>query len=124
MMSSDRWPLPAWVWKSLGDHGFVGYQKLLVKKKVQQDAAISMALTAFRDNIRVFDAWMQLLRTRRKQGFDPLIILCEASNFRSISHSVRCDRCRFVIGDGGRGKKVEPRLAHRPSQQKLCKFRN
>jgi hypothetical protein len=44
------------------------------QKQLERNAAISMALTAFRDNIRVFDAWMQLLRTRRKQGFDPLVI--------------------------------------------------
>jgi subtilisin family serine protease len=53
---------------------FIKYQKSLIAEQIHPDAATSMALTAFRDNIRVFDAWMQELRTRRKQGFDPLVI--------------------------------------------------
>jgi hypothetical protein len=53
---------------------FVGYQKSLIAAKVHPDAATSMALTAFRDNIRVFDAWMNELRARRKEGFDPLVV--------------------------------------------------
>jgi hypothetical protein len=53
---------------------FVKYQKSLIAKQIHPDAATSMALAAFRDNIRVLDVWMQELRTRRKQGFDPLVI--------------------------------------------------
>jgi subtilisin family serine protease len=53
---------------------FVKYRKALIAQQIHPDAATSMALTAFRDNIRVFDGWMQELRTRRKQGFDPLVI--------------------------------------------------
>jgi subtilisin family serine protease len=53
---------------------FIKYQKSLTTDLIHPDQATSMALTAFRDNIRVFDAWMQGLRTRRKDGFDPLVI--------------------------------------------------
>jgi subtilisin family serine protease len=53
---------------------FVGYRNSLTARQVHDDAATSMALTAFRDNIRVFDAWMVELRARRAQGYDPLII--------------------------------------------------
>jgi subtilisin family serine protease len=53
---------------------FVKYRETLVTEGIHPDAATSMALAAFRDNIRVFDTWMQWLRTRRKQGFDPLVI--------------------------------------------------
>jgi subtilisin family serine protease len=53
---------------------FVGYRNSLIAQQVHGDAATSMALTAFRDNIRVFDAWMVELRARRVQGYDPLII--------------------------------------------------
>jgi len=53
---------------------FVGYRKSLIAAKIHPDAATSMALTAFRDNIRVFDAWMNELRARRKDGFDPLVV--------------------------------------------------
>jgi subtilisin family serine protease len=68
---------------------FVGYQLYLTEqKKIHQTAAISMALTAFRDNIRVFDAWMQLLQTRRKQGVDPLVIAATGNE---------SDRPNFVV---------------------------
>lgn len=53
---------------------FVGYRDALIGKKVHDKTATSMALTAFRDNIRVFDAWMEVLQARRKQGYDPLVI--------------------------------------------------
>lgn len=54
---------------------FVGYSRYLVEvKHYVEDAAVSRALGAFRDNIRVFDAWMSLLQTRRQQGYDPLIV--------------------------------------------------
>jgi subtilisin family serine protease len=68
---------------------FVGYQKYLIAKEgYPENAAISMALTAFRDNIRVFDAWMMLLQTRRKEGFDPLIIAATGNE---------SDRPSFVV---------------------------
>jgi subtilisin family serine protease len=68
---------------------FVGYQLFLTKqKKVQLNTAISMALTAFRDNVRVFDAWMQLLRTRRKQGFDPIVFAATGNESDRPSFSV------------------------------------
>jgi len=53
---------------------FVAYRESLIAAKVHPTAATSMALIAFRDNIRVFDAWMQQLRARRRQGFDPVIV--------------------------------------------------
>ncbi|WP_160118758.1 S8 family serine peptidase [Bradyrhizobium vignae] len=53
---------------------FVGYRGTLIGKGVHDKTATSMALTAFRDNIRVFDAWMEELRSRRKQRYDPLVI--------------------------------------------------
>lgn len=68
---------------------FVGYQKYLVDEEdYAPEAAVSMALTAFRDNIRVFDAWMDLLRTRRKQGLDPLVIAATGNE---------SDRPKFVV---------------------------
>jgi subtilisin family serine protease len=68
---------------------FIGYQKYLVNEKgYEPEAAMSMALTAFRDNIRVFDAWMELLRTRRKQGFDPLVVAATGNE---------SDRPKFVV---------------------------
>ena len=36
----------------------------------------------FRDNIRVFDAWMAELRARRGQGYDPLIIAASGNQSR------------------------------------------
>ena len=68
---------------------FVGYQiSLIERKKIQRNTAISMALTAFRDNIRVFDAWMQLLRSRRKQGYDPVVVAATGNE---------SDRPSFVV---------------------------
>jgi hypothetical protein len=68
---------------------FVGYQKYLVdEENYEPEAAMSMALTAFRDNVRVFDAWMALLRARRKQGFDPLVIAATGNE---------SDRPKFVV---------------------------
>lgn len=68
---------------------FVGYQVYLTEqKKIYPKAAVSMALTAFRDNIRVFDAWMQLLQARRKQGVDPLVIAAAGNE---------SDRPTFVV---------------------------
>jgi subtilisin family serine protease len=67
---------------------FVGYRDKLIDKKFHPTTATSMALTAFRDNIRVFDAWMQELRTRRKQGYDPLVIAASGNE---------SDRPTFVV---------------------------
>lgn len=67
---------------------FVGYRDKLIDKNFHPTTATSMALTAFRDNIRVFDAWMQELRTRRKQGYDPLIIAASGNE---------SDRPTFVV---------------------------
>jgi subtilisin family serine protease len=53
---------------------FVGYRASLDAASAHPDAATSMALNAFRDNIRIFDAWMNELRARRKEGADPLIV--------------------------------------------------
>ncbi|WP_271598049.1 MULTISPECIES: S8 family serine peptidase [unclassified Bradyrhizobium] len=55
---------------------FVGYRASLDAASTHPDAATSMALNAFRDNIRIFDAWMNELRARRKEkeGADPLIV--------------------------------------------------
>ena len=53
---------------------FVGYREQLVAESFHPDAATSMALTAFRDNIRVFDTWMAQVRARRKDGADPLVV--------------------------------------------------
>ena len=67
---------------------FVKYRDELIEDGVHANAATSMALTAFRDNIRVFDAWMQELRTRRKQGFDPLVVAATGNE---------SDRPTFVV---------------------------
>lgn len=54
---------------------FVGYQdRLVTTRRYAQQAATSMALTAFRDNIRVFDTWMALLAHRRPDGSAPLVV--------------------------------------------------
>ena len=68
---------------------FVGYRKSLTAANVHPDAATSMALIAFRDNIRVFDAWMNELRARRKEGFDPLIVAASGNE---------SGRPTFVVG--------------------------
>ena len=68
---------------------FVGYQKYLTEEmNYHENAAISMALAAFRDNIRVFDAWMEFLQKRRKQGFDPLVVAATGNE---------SDRPSFVV---------------------------
>lgn len=54
---------------------FVTYQNSLVTQQgYEGPAATSMALAAFRDNIRIFDAWMDLLEKRQSQGFDPIVV--------------------------------------------------
>jgi subtilisin family serine protease len=68
---------------------FVGYREALVAANVHPDAATSMALTAFRDNIRVFDAWMNELKARRKDEADPLIVAATGNE---------SDRPTFVVG--------------------------
>ncbi|WP_315751862.1 MULTISPECIES: S8 family serine peptidase [unclassified Bradyrhizobium] len=68
---------------------FVGYRASLVKASVHADAATSMALIAFRDNIRIFDAWMNELRARRKDGFDPLVVAASGNE---------SGRPTFVVG--------------------------
>lgn len=68
---------------------FVEYRKSLIAANVHEDAATSMALIAFRDNIRIFDAWMNELRARRKDGFDPLVVAASGNE---------SGRPAFVVG--------------------------
>lgn len=90
---------------------FVSYQRSLVTvQSYKEQAATSMALTAFRDNIRIFDAWMDLLEQRRAQGFDPVVVAASGNQSDRPTYVVEKSSpsaAQNVISVGALGQALE-----------------